>query len=159
MTPLQIGQFMAAAAFFAVGFLHVFIWAQRSSFKTHLLFALTAIGSGANAIAESFFFRATTIDSFNVAFKWSNSLNALWFVALVWFVVAYTGSLKRWLAISLSLVFLAAAVANALLPYGFLYTEITGLRMITLPWGETIALAEGAANPWRILTDLAFIAI
>jgi len=161
MTPLAIAQLMAAATFFTVALLHSFVWAGRRGFMAHVLFALTALGSGVNAIAELSFYRATTIESFNTAFKWSNSINALWFVALVWFVVVYTGgwSQKRRLPIALTFVFVLAASANALMPYGFLYREITALQTVTLPWGETLSLAQGTTTPWRFLTDLAFVGV
>jgi PAS domain S-box-containing protein len=161
MTPLAIAQFMAAAAFFTVGLLHIFIWARQRALTAHLLFALVAVGSGTNAIAELFFYRATTIESFNTAFKWANSVNALWFVALVWFAVVYTGgwSQTRRLPVALTVVFAGAALANALMPYGFLYREITALQTVKLPWGESLSLAQGTTNPWRFLTDLAFIGV
>ena len=161
-------QFLAAGAFLAVGFSHALIYARQPGPKVHLLFALTAFGSAANAIAEAFFYQATSVEAFNVAFKWSNSLNTFWLVALIWFIVVYTagpdplrslGPMRGSVAAALSAVFLVAGIANALMPYGFLYVEITDLHPIVPPWGEQIVVAQGTSNPWRILTDLAFLGV
>jgi PAS domain S-box-containing protein len=96
-----------------------------------------------------------------MAFKWANSINVVGFVVLVWFLVAYAESWphRRWLPVSITAIFLSAAVANMVMPYGFLYTEITGLTTLTLPWGEQISLAEGTTASWRIFTDLAFVGL
>jgi signal transduction histidine kinase len=49
-------------------------------------------------------------------------------------------------------------VINLFSPASFLYSELTGLREITLPWGERIWLAIGEDNPWRLATELSFVA-
>jgi PAS domain S-box-containing protein len=158
---LLILQYMAAATLLAVGVMHFLVWGRMRDSGTHLLFALTAIGAAANAIAEVQFYGAQFIAEFNTAFKWSNSINGLWLVGLIWFVVLYTRSWPKrgWIPVSLSVLYAAAAIANIFMPYGILYAEITGLREVILPWGERISIAHGQANPWRIATDIALAGI
>jgi PAS domain S-box-containing protein len=152
MTPLTIAEIMASAVFFTVGLIHIIIWARRPGSKAHLLFALFAIGAGASRISMILYYQATTVEAFTVAFKWNNVLSAIYMTSLTWFLVVYGESWprRRWLPLAISAIFLPAAIASALLPYGFLYTEITGLRYVTLPWGEQFALAEGSSSLWRM---------
>jgi PAS domain S-box-containing protein len=161
MSPLTIAQIVTASVLAIVGLIHLFVWAGLRQSKIHLLFAVSALGAGANAIAEIGFYSATTVETFNSAFRWANSFNATWLVAFAWFVVLYarSGSRGRWLAALVTICMLPAAVINAVLPFGSLYTEITGLLMVDLPWGEQIAIASGVASPWRLLSDVALVAI
>ncbi len=116
---------------------------------------------GFAAFAEAAFYNTGSVATFNEAFRWSNNINVLWFVSVIGFVVCYTGRwpARRLAALSLSAVFLLAGLANSFLPFGFLYTEITALRHVVLPWGEQIALAEGVSSTWRMATDTAFVGV
>ena len=159
MGPLVLGLFMVAACFFTVALAHTLIWTRGSSSKTHLLFAVTAYVSAAAAIAESRFYRADDVAAFNEAFRLANNINVVWFVALIWFVLSATGGwpARRWPAIALTVAFIFAGVANTFLPYGFLYTEMTGLREVMMPWGERLAFADGDTSLRRLVTDIAFL--
>lgn len=48
-------------------------------------------------------------------------------------------------------------VLHLSLPIGILYADVSGLRQITLPWGEQIVVAGGAPHPWRPIVDLFFL--
>ena len=50
-------------------------------------------------------------------------------------------------------------VLRAELKFDFLYTEIRDLRVISLPWGEQIRLADGRDSPWRLVTEATILAI
>ena len=63
---------MAAAAFFTLALSHLFIWARRADKKTHLLFALTTFGAAGSAATEAIFYRASSVEAFNTAFKWTD---------------------------------------------------------------------------------------
>ena len=70
MKPLILAQFMSAAVFFTIALVHLLIWSRRFRLRTHLLFAITAIAAGGNAIAESLVYGAATIESMAVGLKW-----------------------------------------------------------------------------------------
>jgi PAS domain S-box-containing protein len=76
-------------------------------------------------------------------------------------VIEFTGAgkLRRRLALGLTGMLLVALVVNIVAPYGLLYSEITGLRTSSLPWGENIVLASGQPSQWGILTDTALLAL
>ena len=74
-----------------------------------------------------------------------DTLGILWAMALLWFVIEFTGEgrLLRGLAFGLTAMLLLALIINLTSPYGLLYAEITDVRRVDLPWGEVISLAEG----------------
>ena len=156
---LTIAKFMAAAACATLALGHLFVWVQRAEKTAHLWFAISAMAAGANPVAEAFLYRAPTVADYNVGFKWANSLSALAFVSLLWFFTSYAETGGRWrgLRVGITAVFVFAAVMNLVLPYGFLFADMTSLKRFVLPWGEVIALAEGPASSWRYLSDLAFV--
>jgi signal transduction histidine kinase len=161
MEPLATAQYMAAASLFTVALIHGLVWSRRPRSDAQLLFALAAVAAGGNAIAESCMYRAMTVDTMAVALKWYVAMSGLWIIALVWFIVAYTGvgKLGRWLAVGLSMIFFVALAINYVAPFSFLFTEIRGLRLISLPWGEQIRLADGRDSPWRLGTEAAILGI
>lgn len=161
MSALLIAQYMAAAAFFTVAFIHTLVWLKSREVATQLCFALTAVAAGANAIAEASMYGATSLDTMAVALKWYVAMSGIWIIALVWFVVAYTqlGKVGRRVAVVITAIFVAGLVVNLFSTSSFIYTELTGLREIILPWGDTIRLPEGRDSPWRFVTELSFFGI
>jgi DNA-binding NtrC family response regulator len=150
---------MTAAILLAVGVLHLMVWARLRDRPTHLLFGLTAIVGGANAAAEIAFYHATSIAEFTARFRLANTVNGVWLILLIWFVLLYSDGWprRRWPAFILSGVFLGACALNTVLPYGFLYARIDSLHVLTMPWGEGIVTAVGPAHPLRPVTDVALV--
>ena len=158
---MTIAQSMAASAFFTLGLLHLFVWLQRRSARVHLWFALAAFAAGANGLAELQMYRSTTVPTMALAVKWYVAMSGLWLLAMFRFIVTYAKveRLGKWLATGLSLVVLTALAFNTVAPCSFLYSEIQGLREITLPWGETIRLTLGVNSPWRLAFELTQLAV
>jgi signal transduction histidine kinase len=161
MSYLETAQYMAAAAFFSVALSHLFVWVRVRAEIIHLLFALTATAAGANAIAEELMYRADSIDVMGTALRLYVATSGLWAIATVCFVAAYTrvGRIGRSLTVLIVVVFGGSLAMNMFSSTSFLYTEITGLREISLPWGEQIYLAIGEDNPLRFTTELALLAV
>ncbi len=65
----------------------------------------------------------------------------------------------RGFAVAISGLLMLAMLMNFFSPASFLYTELTGLRQLTLPWGEQFWLATGEDNPLRFITELALLAV
>lgn len=141
--------------------MHLLVWSRRPDFLVHLLFALTAMAAGGNAIAEALMYRATCVDAMSTALKWYVAMSGLWVLAFISFFSLYTriDTVGRWLATGLSAVFLAAWVSNFFMPHSYLYLELSGMREITLPWGEQIRLAIGRDNPWRLAGELSMLGV
>jgi signal transduction histidine kinase len=152
---------MAAASLFTIALIHALVWSRRPHSGAQLLFALAAVAAGGNAIAESCVYRALTVETMAVALKWYVAMGSFWLIALMWFIAAYTGvgKMGRRLAVGISVVFVIALVINYLAPHSFLYTDIRGLRVVSLPWGEQIRLPDGSDSPWRLVTDASILGV
>ncbi len=58
---LCIAQYMAAAAFFTVAVIHLFVWNRGRRDSKHFLFAMTSALAGVNALAEESMYRANSL--------------------------------------------------------------------------------------------------
>ena len=161
MNYMMISQYMAAAAFFTIAMTHLLIWIRVRKEFIHLLFAVTAAAAGANALAEAFMYRADLIETMCSALRWYVVTSGCWAIATVCFFAAYghVGRIGWLLTIAIVVAVMVALVINVFSPTSFIFVEVTGLREIALPWGETIRLAIGKSSPLRIIGDLAFLAI
>lgn len=161
MKYLELAQYMAFAMFLTIAVIHLLVWLRAHREITHLLFAMAAAAAGANAIAEACMYRAESIDTMSYALRWYVMTSGCWAIASVGFIASYApvGRIGKYVATLIVAAFLTAMVSNFFSPASFLYTELTGLREITLPWGERIWLAIGKDNPWRLVFELAMLAI
>lgn len=161
MDYFVIAQYMAAAAFLTVALTHLLVWSRARREVKHFLFAITAAAAGANALAEAYMYRADSIEVMRSALRWYVATSGWWAVATVCFVASYAsvGRIGRYLTILIAVVLGLALAVNLFSPASFLYTELTGLREITLPWGERIWLATGKGNPLRLITELSLVAV
>ena len=150
---------MVAASFLTVAVMHLLVWSRRPNFGKHLLFALAAAFAGGNAIAEAWIYRAATIEAVLPALRWYAAMSGVWALATIWFIVSYSRlrRLGHCLAILLSIELVVALIVNFVSPTGFIYTEITGLRRIELPWGEVFSLAEGIHRSWPLATEVTLL--
>lgn len=161
MNYLEIAQYMAFAVFLTIALIHWLIWYRAHREITHLLFALTAAAAGANAVAEAAIYHADSIDLMSTALRWYVATSGCWCIATICFIASYArvSRVGKYVTAAIVSVFLAALVINLFSPASYLYTELTGLREIVLPWGERIWLAIGKDNPWRLLTELGLVAV
>ena len=161
MNYLEIAQYMAAAAFLALALVHSLVWFRVHSEINHLLFAVTLGAAAANAIAEANMYRSDSIETMAEALRWYVTTSGLWALATVWFIVAYARAkaIGQVVAVLISGALIVAMLINFRSPASFLYTELTGLRQILLPWGEQLWLARGEDRPLRIISELALGAV
>ena len=157
MEFLIIAQCMSAAAFLTMAFVHSLVWIRVRSEINHFLFAITLASAAANALAEANMYRSDSIATMAVALRWYVTTSGLWAIATIWFMVTYARVTRvgRGFAIAISGLLILAMLMNIYSPASFLYSELTGLRQITLPWGEHFWLARGEDNPLRLVTELA----
>ena len=102
-------------------------------------------------------YRSDSIATMAVALRWYVTTSGLWAIATIWFIVAYARVTRvgRGFAMAISGLLILAMLINIYSPASFLYTELTGLRQIALPWGEHFWLARGEDNPMRLVTEFA----
>lgn len=161
MNLLLVAQYMAAAAFFTVALMHLMVWLRRHAGVTYLFAAITAFAAGTNAIAEQAIYAATDLGMMKTAMKAYVATSGIWMVALIWFVVAYSrlGTVGRSVAIAISTLFAVALVINFYSESSFVYSQLTGLRQVDLPWGERISLAEGRLSPQQYVIGFVFFGV
>jgi len=125
---------------------HLSVGLRRPFDHSHLLLAgmcLALIGFG---LSEELTYQAHNIPAYVTALKWNLSFVVAGFVLFPWFIGGYTDIRPLpWLAAS-SVMFAVLFVINLLQPYSIQYTEITGLKMLRLPWGETVTQPLGRSG-------------
>jgi len=74
-----------------------------------------------------------------------------------WFVYFYTHSRNYWPPLLVTVLYLAALTINFFSPASILFDKITELTAYSMPSGDIIYLANGTANPFRIIADIAWL--
>src|SRR5438105_2165596 len=152
---------MASAMCATLALIHLTIWFQRRSEVVHLLFALTALGAGGNALAELGMLKATTVGGYATALRVDFVPLVLLAIAVAWYVRSYFGTGRRSLAVAVTIAWLLVLIIDAFSPFSPVFSEISGLRIARTPWGEPFVLAKGVIHPLNLdisVADLIFLA-
>lgn len=154
LTLLLFGS--AAGIALHAGVTHLLIGlARHPRDQTQVRFALLALVIAAHTLAVLALHTAPSVAAYLRVHKYLFGPTALGaFLGFLWFVASYTGTAPRRLLLGLSLWVGGLILLHLALPFGLLYSRISGLRTVTLPWGEQIVLAQGPVNPWRLSFDL-----
>lgn len=97
--------------------------------------------------------RSVSLEAFVPVLKNQITFHGILWVAIVWFVATYTGTVRRWLAVTVTAAYAVAVIINIVSPYGILYSKIDSFNSSVLPWGEHIAFVDGPPHPWRLIAD------
>jgi PAS domain S-box-containing protein len=133
------------------GTIHLFVGLHRQgSDMKHFVFGLFALAYGGAVLTGLLMYRAADLPQFLTADRLSGLFAGLTYIFLIWFVAIYTE--VQPLAFLAALTALFAALVTAHLTRATLvHGEIVGISMITLPWGEEIALLEAAESTWELV--------
>ncbi len=147
---------MAASASLTLAAIHFLVWFKNRAAWVNLLFSLAAIAAVATAGCELWMMRAETPAEFGTAVRWAQV--AVWMVilSLTGFVLLYLRAGRRWLAWTICGLRTFSLALNFLVGQNLNYLEITGLRHIRF-LGESVAVAEGVANPWMLVGQLSLV--
>ena len=66
------------------------VFLRRRDLKAHLFFTLMAIGAGVSVLTDPWMITAQTVPSFVFALKFRITFEAILWIALIWFIDAYT---------------------------------------------------------------------
>ena len=147
---------MAASASLTLAAIHLLVWFKNRAAWANLLFSLASIAVVATAVCELWMMRAETPAEIGTAVRWAQV--AVWVVilSLTGFVLLYLRAGRRWLAWTICILRTFSLALNFLVGQNLNYREITGLRHI---WflGESVAVAEGVANPWMLVGQLSLV--
>jgi PAS domain S-box-containing protein len=144
----------AAAACLTIGAINLFIWFRLKHSKANLFFSLAALGACAVAYAELSALHAQDIPVYVSAIKFQTLGVFVMLVALVWFVYFYFGTGKKWLALLITFFWSVSIILSLISPYSIIYSEITELKQLSLPWGELYTIAIGIDHPLRFISDI-----
>ncbi len=141
-----------------IGSLHLVV-ASRLTRGAHLAFGLTALTAAGNAFIEPLAWNARDVAGYTRAFSLQITVQLAWWALLIWFLIRFTGAVRRWLALTIFAGLAVCAVIHWLSPAGLMFAEIRELIVIDLPWGETIRLASGSPHPLKPIADLTILGL
>ncbi|WP_019594645.1 EAL domain-containing protein [Thioalkalivibrio sp. ALM2T] len=122
---------------------------QQSARSTeHRLFAAMCALMALLAVGSAQTYQAGTVEAYTRALTLNVYLLGPFYVLFAAFVAAHTRTSARWLISGLLVLLVITWVVNTLQPYSMQYQVIDELRLLELPWGETVALAVGTISPW-----------
>ena len=150
---------MSSAACLMLGLTCVMLWLRDPRRGTYLLAAIMALAAGASAMTELSLSRAPDIAAYERIIDLQVLLIFVLLTSLVWFIYAFLGTASRSLAVLISLLWVVHVAAQYLEPHGAVFTQVTGLDRLTLPWGEQFVLARGIPSPWKYFADAASLLI
>ncbi|KPK28931.1 MAG: hypothetical protein AMJ61_00005, partial [Desulfobacterales bacterium SG8_35_2] len=139
--------------------IHLFIWFRQRGVIAHLLFSIAALGAAGCAFAEFWALTAGTIETYHSTVRWQHIPVFILLVSLVWFIVVYFGTARKWLAQLITALWVLVLVINFLSPHSIVFTDISYLKYVELPWGEQFSIAIGTNSPWKIIPDMASLLI
>jgi PAS domain S-box-containing protein len=154
MSTLTLAWTASGAICLTLALVYAFVWLQRREAAGYLFFSLAALGASGCALAELMMMRATTIEAYVFWLRLEHIPIFLMLVSLAWFVVTYFGTARPWLAWAVTGAWALFALGSLVAPYTLIYSEVTALRELTLPWGERFVLATGEPHPLKLSADL-----
>ena len=159
MSLLTIAWSFCASVCLMLGSIHLLFWLRNRSLHAYLLSSLMAFSAGVSALLELGLLLTESLDSYRVLILWENVAICMIMVPMVWFIQAYFGTGRRWLAFTITLLWILGMLANFLSPHSLTFIEITGLQRLTTAWGEAFSIPLGTTNPWKLLVDSASLLI
>ena len=154
MSILTILWTFAATACLTIGLIYLFIWLRLRKSRENLLFGLAAIGAAATGFFELLALSSNDIPIYVVALKYQTFGVFIMLVSLVWFMLFYFGTGRKWLVWLFTLIWVFSVIVNFIAPNSLVYSEIVELHKLSLPWGEYFTTATGIDNPLRFISDI-----
>ena len=138
---------------FALGYLHLIIFLRRRDLKIDLIFSLMAFSISLSTFFEIWAFKTGALTENLPIFKATLSVQCLLWISFAWFVYYFTSSTKRWPPTAITVLYCLALAINLFSPESILFTGDIALTSFSLPSGELFYIANGTANPLRIVAD------
>lgn len=159
MSPLTIAWSMCAAACLMLALLHMLLWLKYSQNAVYLLSSLMAFAACASALLELGLLSTQSLETYRALIRWENFAIFMILVPMVWFVQIYFKSARRWLALTITLLWSLGMLVNFVSPYSLTFSTIAELKQLPAFWGESFTVASGTENPWKLLADISSLLI
>jgi PAS domain S-box-containing protein len=159
VSVLTIAWSMAAAASITLGLLHLVIFLRKRNAVANLLFSIIAMGGAGLTFTELLLLNERDIQQYVSIVKISHLFVSVLLIPLVWLVYVYFKTARRWLALTITGIWAITLVISHFSPYGINFSDITELKQISLPWGQSYTKAICTENPWCYLCHIAVVMI
>jgi signal transduction histidine kinase len=150
---------MCAAACLMLALLHMLLWLKYSQNTVYLLSSLMAFAACASALLELSLLSTQTLETYRVLIRWENFAIFMILVPMVWLVQIYFDSARRWLALTITLLWSLGMLINFVSPYSLTFSTIAELKQLPAFWGELFTVPSGTENPWKLLADISSLLI
>ena len=124
----------------------------------HLIFAFFALAYAGANLTSILEYKTTTLGAFMRLGDWTALFTGLTLILLLWFVAVYTKEQPRIFMVALTAI-ISLVVLVAILRPNSIYTEVLGIYVVTLPWGETIVRLDATESVWGIIFFLSTITL
>ncbi len=141
----------AAAILLYTGLLFLIISIRKGDHGTYLIFALSSLCYGIHILFEIMTIQQETIPGILLFFKPQVAVEFVAGIFWLWAIAHYTQVKPRRLLWLLTSIFSLLATLNLVLPYGYMWQEVSGLQSINLPWGENYVHLMGTPHPLVVL--------
>ncbi len=141
----------AAAILLYTGLLFLIISIRKGDRSTYFIFALSSLCYGIHILFEIMTIQQETIPGILLFFKPQVAVEIVAGIFWLWAMAHYTQVKPRRLLWLLTSIFSLLATLNLVLPYGYIWQEVSGLQSINLPWGENYVHLMGIPHPLIVL--------
>ncbi len=159
MSPLIVTWSMCASVSLMLGLMHLLFWLNYRKKSVYLLSSVMAFSAGISAILEMGMLFTQSLDTYRTLIRWENLVIFMILIPMVWFVQVYFTNSRRWLAITITLLWSAGLVINFLSPHSLTFYSIDELRRLPAFWGELFTVPSGTENPFKWLVDITSLLI
>ena len=149
---------MIASACLTLAAVHLVIGLKQKA-PANLWFSLTAVAAAGVAACELLAMRADTPEKWATALRWGHVPFFVLFLALVLFVRSYFQAGRPWLGWTAIVLRAASLAINFAKPPNLNYDAITGVRPLSLWFGEHVSVPVGIPSQWRRVGELASIVL
>ena len=155
MNWLTITWCMAASACLTLGLLYLLIWLKDRRDRVRLMFAAAALAVAGLSVTEMMMALAQTPEEFGWRLRLAHVSVFVALVSIVWFVRCYFQAGRLWLAWSVCLLRTLVVILNFSFAPNANYSEITGLRQVSLIGGVSVSVAEGVTSQRARIGEMA----
>ncbi|WP_445636272.1 Histidine kinase domain-containing protein [Nostoc sp. DSM 114161] len=147
MTLVPIFLSIVAGICLYVGLFHLLIACGRLQTTLHLCFGLVCLGCVSYILALMLRYQAANVEDYIAAQKLVCFVGYIYAVAVVWFMAVFTKIKPVRLILVLNSLYVISLLINQISPTGIIYSHVSSLSSVSLPWGESIYYPEGTLNP------------
>jgi PAS domain S-box-containing protein len=155
MSLITIAWSFVAAIGLTFVFFQLALWRGQSDNFTPLLAAIMAFAASIGALCELVMAKSPSISTYETALLINNLSIFLLLVPMVWFIRLRLGTGPKWLAWTITAIWVFCLMVNFIMPGNLTFSSIEHLEEQTSFWGEPFVVPVGTANPLRFLSEIA----